>query len=107
MMAAVASLSGWWLLIKAIRGGAEALRETNRGWWVAASLGCVLVLAAIVSRLLPASPEYSSEATFREHLESCILGLPLVGVLAHLWAEARFRKTANKSMHATCEDARA
>jgi len=100
-LASVAVLGGWWLLIKAIRGGAEALRAANRGWWVAASLGAVLVLAAIVSTLLPFSTEYSSAAIFRQHLEGCILGLPLVVVLAHLWGEARFRKSANNAVHAT------
>jgi hypothetical protein len=67
----------------------------------------LLVVSAVVSMLLPASPEYTPAASFREHLELCILGVPLVGVLAHLWAEATFRKNANKPMHATCEDARA
>jgi hypothetical protein len=94
VLAAVATISGWWLLISAIRGGAEALRETHRAWWLAALLGCLLVLAAIVSWLLPRSPEYSPAAVFREWLETCIFGLPLVVVLAHLWAEARFRRNA-------------
>lgn len=97
VLAAAALLSGWWLLIKGIRGSAEALRETHRGWWLAASLGCVLVAAAIVSKLLPASPEYSPAAIFREHLEHGILGLPLVAVLAHLWAEARLRKSSART----------
>ena len=107
VLAAIAAFSGWWLIVKAVRGGAEALRRTNRNWWLAASLGVLLVAAAVVSMLLPPSPEYSPAAQFRDHLELCTLGVPLVVILGHLWAEARFRKTANKPFHATCEDARA
>ena len=107
VLAAVAVFAGWWLIVKAVRGGADALRIANRSWWLAASFGALLVLAAVVSMLIPASPEYSSAAIFREHLERCVLGAPLVVVLAHLWAEARFRKPANKTIHATREEARA
>jgi cytochrome bd-type quinol oxidase subunit 2 len=106
VFAAFAVFGGWWLLVKAIRGGAEALQKTNRMWWLAASIGGLLVLAAIVSRCVPASPDYSSAALFRECLEDCMFGLPLVVVLAHLWAEARFQKPANNAMPATCENAR-
>lgn len=95
VLAAIAALAGWWLIVTAVRGGAEALRSTHRAWWVAASIGVLLIVAAVVSRLLPASPEYSPAATFREHLQACILGAPLLIVLGHLWAEARFRKNAD------------
>ena len=107
VLAAVSVVAGWWLIVKAVRGGAEALRSTSRGWWIAASLGSLLVPAAVVSMLLPPSPEYSRAAFFREHLELCILGAPLMVILVHLWAEARFRTSANNALQATREDARA
>ena len=106
-LALIAVAAGWWLIIAAIRHGAEGLRAANRGWWLASSFGPILILAAIASMLLPSSPEYSSSALFREHLESCVVASPLLLVLGHLWMEARFRKSANNAMHATCEDARA
>jgi uncharacterized membrane protein HdeD (DUF308 family) len=95
VVALVAVVAGWVLLVKAIRGGTEALQRAHRGWWWAASLGVVLVIAAVGSKILPASPEYSPAAIFREHLQACILGLPLVVILAHLWAEARFRTSTH------------
>ena len=89
VIAIVAVTAGWVLIVKAIRGGGESLRQSHRAWWYAASSGVALVAAAIVSMLLPASPEYSSPAIFRDQLEYCVLGLPLVLILVHLWAEAR------------------
>jgi hypothetical protein len=103
VLAAVSVIAGWWLIVKAVRGGAEALRSTSRVWWITALLGSMLVLASVVSALLPPSPEYSPTAFFREHLERCILGAPLVVILVHLWAEARFRKLANNALQATRE----
>lgn len=94
VLAAIATFAGWWLIVKAVRGGAEALRAAHLGWWLVASIGVLLVLAAGVSMLLPASPEYTPTAHFREHLERCMLGVPLVVVLGHLCAEARFRRPA-------------
>lgn len=91
--AAVAVFAGWWLIIKALRGGANALRGTNCAVWIGASFGVLLVLAAVASRVLESSPEYSAMAIFREHLEVCVLGAPLIIMLAHLWAEARFRRS--------------
>lgn len=73
--------------------------------WIAAWVGALLVVAAIVSNLLPPSPEYSPTAIFRERLEACILGLPLVIVLDHLWFEARFRESVKNALNATCTDA--
>jgi len=93
VIAVVAVCAGWILIVKGVRGGGESLRQSH-GAWYAASPGVVLVLAAIVSTLLPASPEYSPAAIFRDHLEYFILGFPLVLILAHLWAEAHFRKSA-------------
>lgn len=93
VLATAATASGWRLLIAAIRGGAEALRKTHRAWWLTASLGCVLVLTGFVSMFLPPSPEYTPAAAFREYLDPCALGLPLVIVLIHLWAEARLRSS--------------
>jgi hypothetical protein len=107
VLAALAAFAGWWLIVQAVRGGADALQATHRGWWLAAAIGVLLVIAAVMSMVLPASPEYTPAATFREHLELCVLGGPLIIVLGHLWAEAWFRKSANKPMHATREDARA
>jgi hypothetical protein len=89
VVAIVAVTAGWVLIVKAIRGGGESLRQSHRAWWYAASAGVVLVAGAIVSMLLPASPEYSPAAMFRDHLQQCLLGLPLVIILAHLWVEAR------------------
>jgi hypothetical protein len=89
VIAIVAVFAGWALTVKSIRGGGESLRHSHRAWWYAASFGVVLVLAAIVSMLLPASREYSPAAIFRDHLEHCILGLPLVIMLMHLRVEAR------------------
>jgi hypothetical protein len=103
VLAAVSVVAGWWLIVKAVRGGAEALRSTSRVWWITASLGSILVLASVVSILLPPSSEYSPTAFFREHLERCILGAPLVVILVHLWAEARFRRSANNTLQATRE----
>jgi hypothetical protein len=93
LSAQLSVVAGWALLWTAIRDGGERLRSF-RPWWLVASWGVVLVFAAIVSKLLPPSPEYSPAAVFREHLELCILGLPLVAVLTHVWAEARWRRSA-------------
>jgi hypothetical protein len=89
VIAMVAVVAGWVLLVKGIRGGGESLRQSHRAWWYAALSGVMLVLGAVVSMLLPASPEYSPPTLFRDHLEYCVLGLPLAVILAHLWAEAR------------------
>jgi hypothetical protein len=86
--------TSWWLIVKALQGGAEALRSAHRAWWLAALIGLSMVLAAAVSMLLPDSPKSSSAASFREDLERCIVGVPLVVIFAHLWAEARFRLSA-------------
>ena len=86
VIAMVAVSAGWVLIVKALRG---SLRQSHHAWWYAASLGVALVVAAIVSMLLPASREYSPAAIFRDHLQHCILGLPLGILLAHLWIEAR------------------
>lgn len=101
VIAIVAVSAGWVLIVKAIRGGGERLRQSHRAWWYAASSGVILVLAAIVSMLLPAAPEYSPAAMFRDHLNLCILGLPLVITLAHLWVEARsgVDSRTNVSLH--------
>jgi NADH:ubiquinone oxidoreductase subunit 6 (subunit J) len=93
-LAAGAVFAGWWLIVKALQGGAEALRSAHRAWWLAALIGLSMVLAAAVSMLLPDSPKSSSAASFREDLERCIVGVPLVVIFAHLWAEARFRLSA-------------
>jgi hypothetical protein len=85
-------VAGWVLLWTGIRDGGDRLRSFGPWWWVA-SWGAVLVLAAIMSRLLPPSPAYSPAATFRGQLELCIFGVPFVAILAHLWAEARWRRS--------------
>jgi hypothetical protein len=94
VIAMVAVFAGWVLIVTGIRGGGESLRQAHRAWWYAACLGVMLVLAAVVSMLLPASPEYSPPAIFRDHLEHSILGLPLAGILAHLCAESRRKAVA-------------
>lgn len=106
MLAAVSVLAGWWLILSGIRGGAEALRNAHWAWWLTAFVGVALVVAGFVSMLLPPPPEYSPEAYFRENLNACVLGLPLVVILAHLWAEARRRPSANNALQPTREDAR-
>ena len=100
VLATLAALGGWWLILKAVCGGAEALRATHLGWWLTASIGVVLLLLAVVSMLLPASPDSTSPAFLRQHLERCAMGAPLVVILGHLLAEAMFRKTANQPLNA-------
>lgn len=91
-LAVLSVAAGWWLIFKALRGGAGALHATHRAWWVVASLGLLLVLGALASLALPSSPPYLPAALFREHLQRCILGAPLVIILTHLWIEARFHR---------------
>src|SRR5262245_12933241 len=54
VVAAVALLAGWRLLIRALRGG--SLRAVHRAWWWVAFLGPVTIGVSTASLILPASP---------------------------------------------------
>jgi hypothetical protein len=78
-----------------IRQGSAGLRNLRPTLWILSLVGAILALAAMVSKLLPPSPEYSPEAMFRADFELFVLGLPMFIPLSHLILE-RFRGKKEK-----------
>jgi hypothetical protein len=70
-----------------LKHGSSGLQTIKRIWWAFSFAGVMLALAAIASRLLPPSPEYSPEAMFRADFELFVLGLPMFLPLSHLILE--------------------
>lgn len=91
LLSVISLAGGCRLLLGGISGGTESLRSVHRTWWSAAYLGVLLVLCGFVSTLLPPSFPYSQMEIFRQELEQCLIGTPLVLILVHLKWLARGR----------------
>jgi hypothetical protein len=91
IIAFVALLNGWVLVLSFLRGGAVALAQRGIVWWVLPAVGALILVASLLSILLPPSVEYSPEWQFRQLLELFAVGVPLLLPFGHLVAERRFR----------------
>jgi hypothetical protein len=107
VLAAICAAAGWWLIVAYLAGGVSGLRAQHRRWWSLAFGGGIMVVAAVVNALLPASSGHLALSAFRENLNFLLAGAPLLLPLIHVWLEKHFRGTANKPMQATRENARA
>jgi hypothetical protein len=83
----------WRLVIRFFSKGGSGLRKVSRYWWAGAGFGSVIAIAACVSWLAPASPEYTPWAEFREDFNRLALGLPLLVPFVHLTCEAMCRRS--------------
>jgi hypothetical protein len=84
--------SGWRLFIAYFRGGLSSLRKQHLGWWAMIVVGLLILLAALVSRQLPPSPEYSEWWYFRIDFNVFVLAIPILIPLGHLAFERFIRK---------------
>ncbi len=79
-----AIFSGWYLFMAFFRGGVSELQQKNVGWWVMIVVGIFILIASVISRLLPPSPEYSTWEYFRSDLHMFTLALPILIPIGHL-----------------------
>ena len=87
-----AIFSGWRLFVAYLRGGLPTLRKQNLGWWAMIIAGTLILIASLISRLLPPSPEYSTWDYFRSDLNLFALALPILIPIGHLAFERFIRK---------------
>jgi hypothetical protein len=92
LIACVSALSGLLIARAFIKHGSSELHNLRSIFWVFSFLGVALPIAAMVSQLLPPSPEYSVEEMFRNDFEYFVLGFPMVIPLVHLTLERYLRK---------------
>ena len=81
-----------------VKEGSSELHNFKPVLWIFSFFGVALSLAAGISTLLPASPEYSAEEMFRNDFELFILGFPMLIPLIHLILERFLRKDIKTSM---------
>lgn len=92
VVALIAIISGLILSRSFITKGITGLRNQKPILWVLSSIALLLLIAAVTSRFLSPSPEYSQEEMFRDNLEYFILGSPILIPFAHLIFERLLRK---------------
>ena len=89
--------SGWRLFFAYLRGGVENLRRQHSAWWAMTLMGLLILLAALVSSILPPSCEYSFWWNLRMSFNGFALAFPLLIPLAHLAYERFMRKNTMMS----------
>lgn len=95
-LASTSLVTGWWLMVQFWRHGAERLSaSTNVAWVLVLFSGIAVVAASILVLTSLAIPSIDG---FARQVGILVFGLPLLVPLAHLWAERRFRSTANTSL---------
>jgi hypothetical protein len=87
--------SGWHLFIIYLRKGGKELKNQPIGWWLIIFIGVMILVASLISNLLPPSPEYSRWWNFRALFDVVAFGLPMLIPLCHLAFERLFRKTSS------------
>ena len=91
-LACLALTSGIIVSLKFLRKGQVGLKNVETKWWIFSFLGGILAAISLFVSLLPPSPEYSAEESFREIFHSFSLGLPLFIPFTHLLLEKYLRK---------------
>jgi len=97
MVGCVAVSTGLLISRTFVKQGSLELHNLKPILWVFSFLGVALSLAASISKLLPPSPEYSTEEMFRNDFELFRLGLPMLIPLIHLILERLIRKNGKTS----------
>ncbi len=87
-----AIFSGWRLFVAYLYGGLPTLRSQNFGWWAMIVVGILILIASLISRFLPPSPEYSAWDYFRSDLNLFTLALPILVPIGHIAYEQFIRK---------------
>jgi hypothetical protein len=87
--------SGWRLFIIFLRHGRDGLKSQHFGWWVMILAGVLVLIASLLSNILPPSPEYSRWWTFRLSFDGFVLGAPILIPLCHLAFERFLRKPSS------------
>lgn len=87
-----AIFSGWYLFVAYLRGGTSLLQKQSVGWWIMIGVGMLILIASIISRLLPPSLPYSTWDLFRSDLQKFTSALPVLIPFGHLAYERFIRK---------------
>ena len=87
-----AIFSGWYLFVAYLRGGTSLLQKQSVGWWIMIGVGMLILIASIISRLLPPSTPYSPWDDFRSDFHHFTLALPVLIPIGHLAYERFIRK---------------
>ena len=83
--------SGWRLFIAYLRGGAANLYRLHWIWWAAVILGAIILLASLLSIILPVLPE-SRGWLFQYNFQPFAVTFPWNILLIHLTIERFWRK---------------
>ncbi len=88
----MAIISVWRLFVAFFHGGRSELKNQHPVWWVIIFIGVIILLGAIISNLLPPSPEYSDWWSFREDFNLFAFSAPILIPMCHLAAERVLRR---------------
>jgi uncharacterized membrane protein HdeD (DUF308 family) len=87
--------SGWHLFIVYLRKGTKELKNQPASWWLVILIGVMILVASLISNLIPPSPEYTRWWNFRANFDVVAFGLPMLIPLCHLAYERLFRKASS------------
>lgn len=91
-LACMTIIAGYVIANNFILHGTRGLHTVKTKWWTMSFIGVTLVLVAGISKFIPASPEYSFSAIFRDDFELFSSGFPIFIPFAHLLLEKYLRK---------------